>query len=100
VFGDAVGMKYFAENVSFFFSGPSPVFRLFLLWRFLRLPFRRFPFALPEIMPNQPQPVKRNAAEAQFTRAEEQRAALNNKPAESARSRNTNLSSQVTKGFI
>jgi N-acetylmuramoyl-L-alanine amidase len=82
VFGDAVGMKYFAENVSFFFlrafARVSPVFAMAIL-------ALAFPPISLRAAGNNAEPtatVKRNAAEAQFTRAEEQRAALNNKPAE------------------
>ena len=74
-------MKYFAENFLFFFlrafARVSPVFAMAIL-------ALAFPIFL-RAAGNNAEPtatVKRNAAEAQFTRAEEQRAALNNKPAE------------------
>jgi N-acetylmuramoyl-L-alanine amidase len=70
----------FAHNSSFFFlrafARVSPVFGMAIL----ALAFA--PSSLPAAGNNAKPTVKRDAAEAQFTRAEEQRAALNNKPAE------------------
>src|SRR5258705_1341995 len=75
-------MKYFAENVSFFFlrafARVSPVFAVAIL----ALAFPPIPLRAAGNNAEPTSTVKRNAAEAQFTRAEEQRAALNNKPAE------------------
>ena len=76
-------MKSFAENFSFFFlrgfARVSPVFALAVLV------FSLAPISL-SASGNNAEPtratVKRDAAEAQFNRAEEQRAALNAKPSE------------------
>jgi N-acetylmuramoyl-L-alanine amidase len=83
VFGDAAGMKSFAENFSFFlhraFARLSPVF--LLAATALSLPAAARPASGNNAEPTRAT-VKRDAAEAQFNRAEEQRASLNAKPSE------------------
>jgi len=88
VFGDAAGMKSIAENFSFFslraFARVSPVF-VQATAALAILAFSLAPISL-SASGNSADPtratVKRDAAEAQFNRAEEQRSALNAKPSE------------------
>jgi N-acetylmuramoyl-L-alanine amidase len=84
-FGDSVGMKFFSQNSSFFLHGAfarvSPVFAWTMA---LALALVLAPISLSAAESNaEPSAtVKRQSAEAQFTRAEEQRAALTAKAVE------------------
>src|SRR5438132_7453926 len=81
------GMKFFSQNCSFFlhrvFARVSPVFaRAAILAAALALVLVPISLSASESSAEPSATVKRQTAEAQFTRAEEQRAALTAKPAE------------------